>query len=112
MVALLGEDNFTVEHIPGKSIMVIEKDIDIGDSCVCAVDCDPNSSTLLTDIKDFSLRPAEYRRRVLHLVHGDLLETPHLQCADIVMLETDFPEVLRLQLTDFDNILNILLLFR
>ncbi|CAM9569065.1 unnamed protein product, partial [Ectocarpus fasciculatus] len=31
------------------------------------------------------------RKRVLHMVQGDLLDTPHIHCADIVMLETDFP---------------------
>jgi hypothetical protein len=106
MVDLLGRNNFIVEHVPGKSIMVIERDSENGGSppspqpgdttfaSASASGTDTGNSSLLmasSDSGSTCLDSRQYKKRVLHLVQGDLLDTPHIHCADIVMLETDFP---------------------
>lgn len=86
MVTLLGTASFVVEHVPGKSIMVIERDSD-ATSSDAAVDSE-NTNNI---ISSFALPNIVHKKRVLHLVQGDLMDTHHIHCADILMLETDFP---------------------
>ncbi len=82
MVSLLGSSGFIVECVPGKSLVIIEKDSDEYDA----------SKDDITFHETMIQHDDRKNRRVLHLMHGDLLLTPHIHGADIVMLETDFPQ--------------------
>ena len=87
MVELLGRENFTVKNVPGKSLMVIENDIDGAQNGA-------SDSNDVINAMGGTIIPTARKARVLHMVQGDLMDTPHIHCADIVMLETDFPVVL------------------
>lgn len=87
MVELLGRNSFSVEHIPGKSIIVTERDSEMPDVTVGLHDGEGENGSSCAAAAGSS----NSRKRVLHMVQGDLLDTPHIHCADIVMLETDFP---------------------
>ncbi len=76
MVALLGRDLFTIDHVPGKSLTIIEEREEEEEQ-----------------EGEGAPRGTEDKKRVLHMVNGNLLDTKHIHFADIVMLETDFPEV-------------------
>ena len=78
MVSLLGKDLFTIDHVPGKSLTIIEERDD---------------DDKVDDVPTTSNGTPEDKKRVLHLVNGNLLDTKHIHFADVVMLETDFPEV-------------------
>lgn len=88
MVNLLGKESFSVEHVPGKSIMVIERDLAEDSHPIVSSSVDSNDPVRAAR---GSATTSSLKKRVLHMVQGDLLLTPHIQCADIVMLETDFP---------------------
>jgi hypothetical protein len=65
MVSLLGEDNFEVDEVVGRSITITEK-------------AQPGTD--------------EENIRVLHFEQGNLLDVDNVNIADIIMLETDVPK--------------------
>lgn len=91
MVSLLGSGNFTVERVPGVSIVVTERDLD-GPDEGAGKDGEDNENSGTSRSPSPRLG-RNGRKRVLHMVKGDLFHTDHIHCADIVMLETDFPQV-------------------
>jgi hypothetical protein len=66
MVNLLGTNRFRVDIIPGKRIVVTE---------------------IATGVDSAS------QRRILHLECGNMLNVKNVEIADVVMLETDIPQV-------------------
>lgn len=62
MVSLFGTDCFSVERVPGRSITIIERPVDMEDI-----------------------------PRVLKMECGNMLDVSNIEAADIVMLETDIP---------------------
>lgn len=66
MVNLLGRDGFDVEVVSGSSIKITERHGDTDTS----------------------------RNRVLHMVCGNMFHLRNIEQADIIMLETEVPQVL------------------
>lgn len=71
MTVLLGKDSFDIDLIPGRRIIVTEKPKDEDSS-----------------------------KRILHLECGNMMSVRNIDLADIVMLETDIPQVLHLKLCE------------
>lgn len=97
IVQLLGQEKFNVELNPGKSIKVIE-----------LMDEDPEESEVKSDVildidnGDWVENHTENEKRsvnrVLHLECGNMFDVKSLSTADVVMMETDIPSDLYLDL--------------
>jgi hypothetical protein len=66
MVGLLGKELFEIENIPGSSIKVTEISAET---------------------------PTGAQPRVLHMVCGNMFHLSNIEQADIIMLETEIPQV-------------------
>lgn len=76
MVNLLGKDSFEVQLVSGSSIKITEKSV-------------ITNSNVDNDSKINS------NRRVLHMVCGDMFSLRDIDTADIIMLETEVPQVIK-----------------
>jgi hypothetical protein len=72
LVSLLGEENYSVDVIPGRRIIITERN-----------SANYGSSTQTSQ-----------GNRVLHLECGNMMCIKNIEDADIVMLETDIPQVI------------------
>lgn len=68
MVNLLGKDSFDVEVVAGSSIKVIEKVGEVSEK--------------------------GYQKRILHMICGNMFHLRNIEQADIIMLETEIPQVI------------------
>ena len=83
-LAMMQPHTFELRSVPGKSVCLIER-IGMGPQDTGGEDSKEadGGSTGLFDPNDMK------NVRVLHMVHGDMLQTPHMHLVDVIMLETD-----------------------
>jgi hypothetical protein len=84
-LAIMSPHSFELRRIPGKSVCLVER-IGIQPQFQANTDTKQEEEASPSHVFD----PTDLNNvRVLHLVHGDMLQTPHMDLVDIVMLETD-----------------------
>lgn len=69
MVKLLGNENYQVQQIPGKSVIVTE----------------------ISTVRNSDSGNMETVKRILHLECGNMFDVQNIHTADVVMMETDIP---------------------
>jgi hypothetical protein len=106
MVELLGHDRFEVDLVHGQRITV--REILPESAMFDRYGQHVEMSAGLPEPVTIRSKKFKWKPRILQMVCGDLLQTEHIQFADVVMIETDFPEVsmqLYAQLWVCDNFL-------
>ncbi len=120
MINLLGKDSFHVQMVKGQFIIITEKisslyDVDTGadadadagadagdengnsnsnsnvTSIATAMEFDGGDTDGNTDMNIASNNNEQCKNRTLHFECGNLFDTPRMDLADVVMLETDIP---------------------
>lgn len=91
MVELLGYDRFEVDVVHGQRISI--REILPESAMFDRYGQHVEMSAELPEPASIRNKKFKWKPRILHMVCGDLLQTEHIHFADIVMLETDFPEV-------------------
>jgi hypothetical protein len=91
MIEVLGRDRFEVDVVHGQRITI--REILPESAAFDRYRQHVEMSAELPTPASIRSKKFKWKPRILHMVCGDLIQTEHIQFADIVMIETDFPEV-------------------